>query len=199
VVGQTKLQPITTGNREVVASRAKEIMQTTLDSYKAGVSIIGVSIQEATVHPDVIEAFEDVVAAQQDAERFQNEATIYANDIVPKARGEAIKLLQSAEAYKESTIAKAKGDAGRFDAIYSGYVDGKDVTRTRLYLETMEDVLKNAQKIVIDGNAGEGVVPYLPLNELKPAAGSSSTGSTPAAQSAQQPLGSFGMRNPEQQ
>ncbi len=196
VVGQTKLQPITTGNREDVGNRAKAIMQTTLDSYKAGVSIIGVSIQEATVHPDVIDAFEDVVAAQQDAERFQNEATIYANDIVPKARGEAIKLLQSAEAYKESTIAKAKGDAGRFDAIYSGYVDGKEVTRTRLYLETMEDVLKNAQKIIIDGKAGEGVVPYLPLNELKPAAGSSTT---PSSSPQQHSPASFSRINPEHQ
>ena len=200
VVGQTKLQPITTGNRTDVADRAKKIMQDTLDSYKSGVSIIGVSIQEATVHPDVIEAFEDVVAAQQDAERFQNEATIYANDIVPKARGEAIKLVQAAEAYKTSTITKAKGDAERFNSIYTAYVEGKDVTRTRLYLETMEEVLKRAQKIVIDDTAsGSGVVPYLPLNELKPAAGSADKGSAgtadPAQGAASQPaLGGFGMR-----
>jgi membrane protease subunit HflK len=201
VVGQTKLQPITTGNREDVASRARVIMQTTLDNYKSGVSILGVSIQEATVHPDVIEAFEDVVAAQQDAERFQNEAQIYANDIVPKARGEAIKLMQAAEAYKESTIAKAKGDAGRFEAIYSGYIDGKDVTRTRLYLETMENVLGNAQKIIIDDKAGQGVVPYLPLNELQPAAGGPSMSSTPSSQKSppQPALGGFGLRNNDQQ
>lgn len=204
VVGQTKLQPITTGNRTDVADRAKKIMQDTLDSYKSGVSIIGVSIQEATVHPDVIEAFEDVVAAQQDAERFQNEATIYANDIVPKARGEAIKLIQAAEAYKVSTLTKARGDAERFNSIYAAYVEGKEVTRTRLYLETMEDVLKSAQKIVIDGSASSaGVVPYLPLNELKPAAGSTdrsadkgSAGTADPAQggSSQPALGGFGLR-----
>lgn len=176
VVGQTRLQPIITGNRTDVAERARKIMQDTLNSYKAGVSVIGVVIEEAVVHPDVIEAYEDVVAAQQDGERFQNEANIYANDIVPRARGEAIKMIQEAEAYKQSQIAKAEGDAGRFNAIYSGYVEGKDVTRQRLYLETMEDVLKNAQKIIVDNESSRsGIVPYLPLNEIKPAAG----GNTP--------------------
>lgn len=171
VVGQTRLQPIITGNRAEVAERAKRIMQENLNAYQSGVSIIGVLIQEATVHPDVIEAFEDVVAALQDAERFQNEANIYKNDIVPKARGEAIKITQAAEAYKQSVIARATGDADRFNAIYAEYVGGREVTRTRMYIETMEDVLKNAEKIIIDGQGGAGVVPYLPLNELKPAAG----------------------------
>jgi membrane protease subunit HflK len=173
VVGQTRLQPIITGNRAEVAERAKKIMQDTLNSYKSGISISGVVIQEATVHPDVIEAFEDVVAALQDAERFQNEANIYKNDIVPKARGEGIKIIQAAEAYKQSVIARANGDAERFNAIYAQYVGGKDVTRTRMYLETMEEVLKNAEKIIVDDKSSGGVVPYLPLNELKPAAGNS--------------------------
>lgn len=191
VVGQTKLQPIITGNRTGVAENAKTIMQNTLNSYKSGVSILGVVIQEAVVHPDVIEAYEDVVAAQQDAERFQNEANIYANDIVPKARGEAIQIVQQAEAYKESQVAKAKGDADRFTSIYSAYTTGPEVTRTRLYLETMEEVLKNAQKIIMDDNAsGSGVVPYMPLNELKPAAG---TTTTPAANPPSgNPIGQFG-------
>lgn len=193
VVGQTKLQPIITGNRTGVAENAKKIMQDTLDSYKAGISILGVVIQEAVVHPDVIEAYEDVVAAQQDAERFQNEANIYGNDIVPKARGEAIKILQEAEAYKESQVAKAKGDADRFNSIYSAYVEGKDVTRTRLYLETMEDVLKSAQKIIIDEKAsGSGVVPYMPLNELKPAAGTPSSAPQSSPNQAQNITGQLG-------
>lgn len=172
VVGQTRLQPITTGNRNDVAARAEKIMQQTLDSYKSGVAIKSVVIREATVHPDVIEAFEDVVAAGQDAERFQNEANIYANDILPRARGEATKMLQEAEAYKASIIAKAEGDAGRFDAIYAAYVNGKEVTKQRIYIETMENIMSNAQKIIVDDAAGAtGVVPYLPLNELKPSAG----------------------------
>lgn len=190
VVGQTQLQPIITGNRTGVAESAKTIMQNTLNGYKSGVSILGVVIQEAVVHPDVIEAYEDVVAAQQDAERFQNEANIYANDIVPKARGEAIQIIQQAEGYKESQVAKAKGDADRFTSIYSAYLGGPEVTRTRLYLETMEDVLKNAQKIIIDENAsGSGVVPFMPLNELKPAAG---TPTPPAATAPSNPIGQFG-------
>lgn len=191
VVGQTRLQAIITGNRTEVAERAKTIMQETLNSYKAGISVLGVVIQEAVVHPDVIEAYEDVVAAQQDGERFQNEANIYANDIVPKARGEAIKMIQEAEAYKESQIAKAKGDAERFNAIYAGYINGKEVTRQRLYLETMEDVLGNAQKIIIDDKAGSsGVVPYLPLNEIKPAAGNMpSTAAPPQPSPAASPFG----------
>lgn len=193
VVGQTKLQPIITGNRTGVAENAKKIMQDTLNNYKAGISILGVVIQEAVVHPDVIEAYEDVVAAQQDAERFQNEANIYANDIVPKARGEAIKILQEAEGYKEAQVAKAKGDADRFNSIYSAYVDGKDVTRTRLYLETMEDVLKNAQKIIInEGVSGSGIVPYLPLNELKPAAGTPSQPQPSSPSQAQNITGQLG-------
>ncbi|MGZ9107283.1 MAG: FtsH protease activity modulator HflK [Micavibrio sp.] len=190
VVGQTQLQPIITGNRTGVAESAKTIMQNTLNSYKSGVSILGVVIQEAVVHPDVIEAYEDVVAAQQDAERFQNEANIYANDIVPKARGESIQIIQQAEAYKESQVAKAKGDADRFTSIYSAYTTGPEVTRTRLYLETMEEVLKNAQKIIIDENAsGSGVVPFMPLNELKPAAG---TATPPAAIAPSNAIGQFG-------
>lgn len=190
VVGQTRLQAIITGNRTEVAERAKTIMQETLNSYKAGISVLGVVIQEAVVHPDVIEAYEDVVAAQQDGERFQNEANIYANDIVPKARGEAIKMIQEAEAYKESQIAKAKGDADRFNAIYAEYVNGKEVTRQRLYLETMEDVLGNAQKIIIDDKAGSsGVVPYLPLNEIKPAAGNATSATPPQPSPAASPFG----------
>lgn len=176
VVGQTELQPIITGNRGIVASQAQKIMQDTLNNYKSGVSIKQVIIQDATVHPDVLDAYEDVVAATQDAERFQNEANIYRNDIVPKARGEAAQITQQAQGYKQSVVAKAEGDAARFNAIYAGYVEGKDVTRARLYIETMEQVMGSAQKIIVDrASSGSGVVPYMPLNELKPAAGTPAT------------------------
>ncbi len=167
VVGQTQLQRIITTGRDAVSQRVKQIMQDNLDQYKAGVNIVQVLIQDATVHPDVIPAFEDVVAALQDAETFQNEATIYANDIIPKARGEAIQLVQEAEAYRESRVARASGDAQRFNEIYAAYVSGKNVTRERLYLETMEKIMSRAQKIIIDQEEGSsGVVPYLPLNEI---------------------------------
>lgn len=169
-VGQAPLQKIITEGRNEVAVRVQERMQQILDAYKAGVSIKQVLIQEATVHPDVIEAFDDVVAARQDAERYQNEATIYSNDIIPAARGEAIKITQAAKGYKDAQIAKAQGDAARFDEIYAAYQGGKDVTRSRLYIETMEDILKNARTTIIDSSAGQNTVPVLPLGGYAPSA-----------------------------
>ncbi len=162
-VGQAPLQQIITEGRDDVATSIQQTMQAILDNYKAGISIKQVLIQEATVHPDVLEAFDDVVAARQDGERFQNEATIYRNDVIPAARGEATKMVQEAEAYKEAQVAKAKGDAERFNEIYAAYVSGKDVTRERIYIETMESVLRNARTVVLDGKASQGAVPVLPL------------------------------------
>ena len=165
VVGQTNLQPIITTGRELVAQRIKVLTQETLDSYRSGIAVKQVLIQDATVHPDVTEAFDDVVAAAQDAERFQNEATIYKNDIIPKARGEAIRMIQESQGYKESRIARAEGEADRFTQLYEAYIGGKDVTRERIYIETMEEIMKNADKTIIDQEqGGQGVLPYLPLN-----------------------------------
>ena len=134
-----------------------------------------VLIQQAEVHPDVQSAFQDVQSAKQDAEDVQNQAGAYREDILPKARGEAIKMTQDAKGYKESIVAKAKGDAERFNSVYQAYLTGQDVTKERIYIETMESVLKNAQKTILDNNTkGSGVVPYLPLNQIKPAAGNES-------------------------
>lgn len=166
IVGQTNMFPIITNKREEVADQTKDIIQENLDEYNSGVNITQVLIQKAEVHPDVQSAFQDVQSAKQDAEDVQNRAEAYREDILPKARGQAIQLLQEAEAYRQSTIARAKGDAERFESIYQSYLTGEAVTRERLYLETMEEVLSNAQKILLDGNAGQGVVPYLPLNEM---------------------------------
>lgn len=169
VVGQTNLQPIITQGRTEVAERIRERLQKMMDDYGSGIAIKEVLIQDATVHPDVTAAFEDVVAALQDAEKFQNEATIYRNDIIPKARGEAIKMLQEAEGYKQSQIAKATGDAKRFDEIYQAYVRGKDVTKERIYIETMEEIYSQAQKVIVDQEQGAtGVLPYLPLDNNQP-------------------------------
>lgn len=176
VVGQTNMFPIITTGRTAVANAAKTIIQENLDEYKSGVNITQVLIERAEVHPDVQAAFQDVQSAKQDAEDVQNRAEAYREDILPKARGRAIEMLQQAEAYKQSTIAKANGDAGRFESVYEAYLSGKDVTKERIFIETMEDVLGNAQKIILDGESNQGVVPYLPLNELnktKPAAGGS--------------------------
>jgi len=168
VVGQTELQPLITTGRENVAQRIKKLTQDTLDSYGSGVAIKQVLIQDATVHPQVMEAFDDVVAAGQDAERFQNEATIYKNDILPRARGEAIRMIQEAEGYKDARIARAEGEAERFNQLYDAYQGGRDVTRERIYIETMEAVIGNADKTIIDQeNGSQGVMPYLPLGQKK--------------------------------
>jgi len=168
VVGQTDMFPIITRDRASVATRAQEIIQKNLDEYNSGVSINQVLIQQAEVHPDVQNAFQDVQSAKQDAEDTQNRAEAYREDILPKARGQAEKLNQQAQAYKQSTVARATGDAERFNSVYKAYLSGETVTKQRLYIETMEDVLKNAQTIILDNNNGKGsgVVPYLPLNEL---------------------------------
>jgi len=167
IVGQTNMFAIITRDRDVVASRAKDIIQQSLDQYNSGLNITQVLIERAEVHPQVQGAFQDVQSAKQDAEDVQNRADAYRSDILPKARGMAIQMIQEAQAYKQSTVAKAKGDADRFNSIYTAYLTGQDVTKERLYIETMEDVLKNASKIILDSSGGSGVVPYLPLNDLK--------------------------------
>ena len=166
VVGQTDMFPIITTGRAAVADAAKRIIQQNLDEYKSGVNITQVLIERAEVHPDVQAAFQDVQSAKQDGEDVQNRAEAYREDILPRARGAAIQTLQEAEAYKQSTVARATGDADRFNSVYTAYLTGKDVTRERIFIETMEDVLKNANKIIMDSNSNQGVVPYLPLNEI---------------------------------
>lgn len=168
VVGQTDMFPIITKGRTEVANRVKAIIQENLDEYNSGVNIKQVLIEKAEVHPDVQQAFQDVQSALQDAENTQNVAQAHREKILPEARGQAIKLTQEAEAYKQSKIAQATGDAQRFQSIYKAYLRGKDVTKERIYIETMEDVLRNAEKIIMDTGSGgnQGVVPYLPLNEL---------------------------------
>lgn len=168
IVGQTEMFPIITTARAKVQEEAHAIMQSNLDDYQSGVNISQVLIQQAEVHPDVQNAFQEVQSAKQVANDTQNRAQAYREDIIPRARGEAIQLLQEAEAYRESIIARSTGDAERFKSVYEAYLTGKDVTKKRLYLETMEKVLKGANKIILDQDgSGSGVVPYLPLNELR--------------------------------
>lgn len=170
VVGQNNLQSIITERRADVAKQVQTIMQEMLDEYGAGVSISQVLIQAATVPPPVMDAFEDVIRADQDAETMKNQALKYKNDILPRARGNAIKIIKEAEGYKEQVVSQAQGDAQKFKDVYKAYADAKDVTRQRLYLETIEDVLRNSQKFVLGGD-NNGVLPYLPLNELNKSKG----------------------------
>jgi len=167
IIGQTPLQSALTEGRAEIERQALEKTQAVLDSYEAGVYITQVKLSEVDPPASVVDAFRDVQAAQADKERLQNEAEAYQNDIIPRARGEASKMLQEAEAYREQVIARADGEAARFLAVFEAYKEAKDVTRQRIYLETMEQILKGMNKIIIDDKAGSGVVPYLPLPEVK--------------------------------
>jgi membrane protease subunit HflK len=168
VVGRNNIQRILTDQRERVQIDVQTLMQQVLDGYGAGVEIT--QVQMLTVDPpqQVIDAFRDVQAARADQERVQNEAQAYANRVIPEARGEAARILESAAAYRDRTIAEARGQADRFLKIYEQYAESPDITRERIYLETMEQVLGKTDKIIIDGGVnGSGVVPYLPLDRLQ--------------------------------
>jgi membrane protease subunit HflK len=167
VIAKSEIQPILTEGRAKIEAETEEIIQSILDEYNSGIQITQVQTQKADPPDQVIDAFRDVQAARADMERSKNEAEAYANDVIPRARGEAQKILQAAEAYKKEVVAKAEGEASRFVAIYMEYSKAKDVTQERMYLETMEKVLADIDKVIIDKNSGSGVVPYLPLPELK--------------------------------
>jgi len=167
VVGRSEIQPILTGARQTIEVAVQELMQKTLDQYSAGVQIQQVQLQKVDPPAQVIDSFRDVQAARADLERAQNEAQTYANRVVPEARGKVAQILQGAEAYKQQTVAEATGQTSRFLKIYDEYKKAPEVTRRRMYLETMERVLGGTDKIILDsGQGGSGVVPYLPLNEL---------------------------------
>ena len=167
VIAKSKLQSILTEGRSKIEIETQEIAQSLLDEYESGIQITQVQTQKADPPDQVIDAFRDVQAARADMERSKNEAEAYANDVIPRARGEAAKILQEAEAYKKQVVAAAEGEASRFLAIYTEYAKAKVVTQERMYLETMEKVLADIDKVIIDKNASSGVVPYLPLPELK--------------------------------
>jgi len=171
VIAKSKLQSILTEGRSKIEIETQEIAQSLLDEYESGIQITQVQTQKADPPDEVIDAFRDVQAARADMERSKNEAEAYQNDVIPRARGEAAKILQEAEAYKKQVVAAAEGEASRFVAIYNEYVKAKRVTQERMYLETMEKVLADIDKVIIDRKAG-GVVPYLPLPELSKKKGS---------------------------
>lgn len=168
VMGKTTLENALTTRRQEVDQQTKELLQSILDDYGAGVFIAEVKQLKVDPPTEVIDAFNDVQRARQDKERSVNEALAYRNDIVPRAKGQAERVIQEATAYKEKVIREAEGEAKRFLAVYEAYKQGKDVTRRRLYLERMQEVLGNTEMVIIDsGKGGTGVVPYLPLPELR--------------------------------
>jgi membrane protease subunit HflK len=169
IIGRSQIQRALTDGRGEIEQRTRDMMQLLTDSYGLGVDISEVRLQESVPPAQVIDAFDDVTRAKTDKERLKNEAEAYRNEVVPRARGESEKLLAEARAYKEEVVNRADGDAKRFLSVYEAYKIAKDVTTQRIYLETMEQVMRSANKVIIDksGEGGSGVVPYLPLPEIQ--------------------------------
>ncbi len=168
VVGQTNAQEIRTTGRDDAEAAVTELIQTTLDSYGAGIRVTGVKIEKAEPPPAVADAFEEVQRAKQDQSKFIEEAQRYANQKLGQARGEAAQIREQAEAYKGRVVAEATGESQRFLSVYEEYIKAPEVTRKRLFLETLELVLSGSNKVIIEqGTQGTGVVPYLPLPEIQ--------------------------------
>ena len=185
IIGQSDIEPILTSSRAETEGKVQKLIQRILDGYQAGIEIVEVQLQKVDPPAQVIDAFRDVQAARADEERLQNEAQAYANRIVPEARGEAERILQSAQGYRDRVIAEAKGEAERFEKVLEEYAKAPEVTRKRIFIDTMQEVLSNTDKIIIDKDGGGGVVPYLPLSELqrKAPASPAASPSAPSIQS----------------
>jgi len=186
IIARSELAPILNRDRGVIASDLRAAVQSTLDSYNAGINVIRVNFDRADPPREVIDSFREVQAAQQERDRLEKEADAYANRVTAGARGEAARLLEEAEAYRAQVVNNAKGEASRFESVYDEYVKAPDVTRRRMYMETMERVFGDMNKVIIDGvtggENGQGVVPFLPLNELgrmgQPAGAATTDGAT---------------------
>lgn len=164
IIGRTPIQSALTEGRGDIEAQSKELMQKILDGYDSGININSVQLLSVDPPNPVVDAFNDVQRARTDRERLKNEANTYRNDIIPVAQGQKERLIREAEAYKEATIAKAKGDAERFNSVYKAYSESKDITQKRLYLETMQEVLKNSRKIITGDSKGAPLLPLLQLD-----------------------------------
>ena len=201
VIGRTPIQPALTEARAQIEQDVRRGVQAILDQYNAGIEVTQVQLQKVDPPAAVIDAFRDVQRANADRERLQNEARSFANDIIPRARGEADRLEQEAQGFRESTVARARGEAQRFVSVLTAYQAAQDVTVRRMYIETLEELLRRNQTILVDDRL-QGIVPFLPLNDLgRPApapAGSSAPqrpatmpSAAPAVAPQQRPTGSF--------
>lgn len=166
IIGRTDIQRALTESRQLVEFDTREVLQSLLIEYEAGIEITQVQLQQVQPPSPVLDAFNDVQRALQDRDRLRNEAEAYRNDILPRARGEAQQIIQQANAYRERLINEAQGEAQRFLSVYEAYLQDPDLATRRMYLETMQTVLADTNKVIM-GNGTEGVVPYLPLNELQ--------------------------------
>lgn len=183
IIARSELSPILNRDRGAIAQDVRAQIQSTLDSYESGLTVIRVNFEKADPPREVIDAFREVQAAQQERDRLEKEADAYANRVTAGARGEAARLMEEAEAYRAQVVNNAQGEASRFLSVYEEYVKAPEVTRKRMYLETMERVFGGMNKVILDGvqggEGGQGVVPFLPLNEIGrpgPAAASTAGG-----------------------
>ncbi len=174
IIGRTDIQPALTEARGTIETDTRTLLQNTLNEYQAGIEITDLVLQDVQPPSAVVDAFIDVQRALQDRDRARNEADAYRNDILPRARGEAQREIQGAQAYKERLENEAEGEAERFLSVYEAYKENPDVTRRRMYLETLQDVLGRTDKVIMDNKGGQGAIPYLPLNELQRRSGGSS-------------------------
>ena len=169
VIARSELAPILNRDRQVIADETQALIQKTLDDYDSGVNIVRLNLDKADPPREVIQSFLDVQAAEQERDRLERQADAYANRVLAGARGEAAQMLEQAEGYRAQVVNEAAGEAARFTSVLEEYAKAPEVTRKRLYLETMESVLGSVDKIILDeqSGGGQGVVPYLPLNELR--------------------------------
>ncbi|KTR04910.1 tail fiber protein [Aureimonas ureilytica] len=187
VVGRRPVEDVFRNDRAGIAEQVRQITQATLNSYNAGLTVNAISIEEAAPPPEVADAFEEVQRAEQNESQFIEEARLYRNEQLGRAQGEAVQIREDAAAYKNRVVQEAQGEAQRFTSILTAYERAPEIIRERLYLETMESVLANSNKVIMDGQTagGQGVVPYLPLGELQqrpaPSAAPQPTSAAPAA------------------
>ncbi|MGD0190167.1 MAG: FtsH protease activity modulator HflK [Rhizomicrobium sp.] len=190
VVGESQIESILTQDKARIGSEVRDLVQKTLDSYNAGIAISqvnGINVNRVDVPEEVQGAYRDVQAARANQETARNSAEGYANQHIPEARGQAAKVVQDAEAYRQRVIAEAEGEAKRFLSVYEEYKKAPEVTRRRMYLETMSQILGDTNKIVIDDGIGKGVVPYLPLPALNARKGSAAGVAEPSGTPASSP------------
>jgi len=167
VIGITPIVDALAAGRQEIETKSLSKIQIVLDNYESGVKITQLQLQKVDPPDQVIDSFRDVQRARADKEKVINEAIAYKNDLIPRARGEAEQILQEAEAYKREIVARSEGDADRFNSVLKAYKNNEDVTRNRIYLETLEKIFQNATKVIIDTKQGSGVLPYLPLPEIQ--------------------------------
>ena len=180
VIGRTELQLALTQGRAAIQEESAAQIQRILDSYKSGITVLSIQLLPVNPPASVIAAFNDVQAARQHKERAINEAQAYRNEVIPRAKGEAERQIQQGEGYRAEVLNRAQGDAQRFISVYNEYAQAKDVTKERIYIETMEEVMRNMNKVLIDKSAGgSGVVPYLPLPALRNAPGQNASPTAP--------------------